>query len=323
MNTRIIELRCSQLIVRLIPFGARVISISVPDKKGVMEDIVISPASISGFSSQEFQYHGATIGRYANRIANGRYTYEGKTVQVTTNEKNNSLHGGITGFHNVDWKIDFQNSKQCTFTYQSKNGEEGFPGNLDATLIYEITAEQELTLTYSATTDAPTPVNFTHHSYFNLSGNSKRNIDEHYLQIKAQKFLPTDKHGIPLGLQKQVSNGPFDFNATRKIGRTDNVSDQLSLKGGYDHTFVIDTIEEEVPIARLEDKTSGRYMEIVTSEPGLQLYTCGHLKNESIALCLEPQHFPDSPNRPEFPNTFLNPGEVFHSFTKFRFGLLS
>ncbi len=315
----------SGMEVKIINYGGIVTSIKTPDKDGNFENVVL------GFNSLEkylegTPYFGAIIGRYGNRISNGEFELNDEKYQLATNNGRNHLHGGEIGFDKVFWEAETLPNNVLKMSYLSKDGEEGYPGNLKIEVVYTLTEENELRIDYKATTDKATPVNLTNHSYFNLSGDPESLILDHILQIEANHYTPVDEGLIPTGEIATVAETPFNFMEPKSIGeRIDNVP------GGYDHNFVLKEFEEELPVvATLTDQESGRVMEVLTSEPGLQFYSGNFLDgsitdsdgtvfNKHAALCLETQHFPDSPNKPEFPSTILNPGEEYTTTTIYRF----
>jgi len=281
-------------------------------------------------------YLGAIVGRYANRIANGTFTLDGKTYTLPKNDGPNTLHGGLTRtFDKVVWDAEPLKGKNgVSFSYLSKDGEEGFPGNLKVTVTYSLTDGNALIIDYSATTDKSTPINVSQHSYFNLKGEGNGDILDHEIMINADRFTPVDKNLIPTGELRPVKGTPFDFTKSTKIGaRIDDNYEQLVLGHGYDHNFVLNTKPNEnglVLAARVHEPTTGRSLEVWTTQPGVQFYSGnfldgsvtgkeGHVYKRRYGLCLETQHFPDSPNHPDFPSTILKPGEKFHQTTVFKF----
>jgi len=313
---------------KLITYGATVAELHVPDKNGKMGDVVLGFDNLPGYLGPHPHFGGA-IGRYGNRIAKGKLTVDGKEYQLAINNPPNSLHGGPTGFDKRVWKgepVETKDGAAARFTYFSKDGEENFPGNLTATVTYTLTNANEFKLEYTATTDKDTVVNLTNHSYFNLAGSG--DILKEVLYLNADKYTPVDLTLIPTGEIASVENTPLDFRKPREIGaRIAEIKDI----GGYDHNFVVNGKAGTMRIvARVTDPVSGRQMEVWTTEPGVQFYSAIGL-NGSItgkggiaypkygALCLETQHFPDSPNRPNFPSTLLKPGAKFHSETIYKF----
>lgn len=328
----------SGMEARVIDYGGIIVSLRVPDSAGQLDDVVLGFDSLEGYVA-EHPYFGALIGRYGNRIANGSFTIDGETYQLPINNGPNSLHGGNRGFDKVVWRAEpFENERGrgIILRYTSPDGEEGYPGTLEARVTYTLTDDNELVFDYHATTDRATPVNLTQHSYFNLAGNGAGTILDHEIEINASRFTPVDSDLIPVGELRPVSGTPFDFSAPAAIGsRIDADDEQLRFAGGYDHNFVIDRGEEDslVLAARVQETTSGRVMEVLTTEPGVQFYTGnfldgslsgkgGAVYEQRTGFCLETQHFPDSPNQPEFPSTILRPGEEYRSSTVFRFSTL-
>lgn len=316
----------------ITPFGGKLISLWVPDRNGKLGDIVLGYDSAKQYVSGN-PYFGAMIGRYGNRIANGKFTLEGKTYQLALNNGANALHGGPRGFHNVLWqKTNDGNPGSVVLTYVSKDGEEGYPGTLRAKVTYTLTDDNELMIDYEATTDATTVVNLTHHSFFNLAGAGSGDILNHELMINADRFTPVDAGLIPTGELQPVKGTPFDFTSPTKIGAriTDN-DEQLKNGKGYDHNWVlVKNVNEFSLAATVKEPASGRVMEVWTTEPALQFYSGNFLDGSDIgkgglrydfrsAICLEAQHYPDSPNQPSFPSTVLKPGEVYKQKTTYKF----
>lgn len=320
------------LKAKIMTYGATLISLEVPDRKGQMADIVLGHKELEGYLKRETNpYFGATVGRYANRIAKGKFILDGIEYYLATNDGPNHLHGGLKGFDRVVWKAETFEEERAVglrFSYLSPDGEEGYPGNLNCTVIYRLTEDNELRLDYEATTDKATPVNLTHHSYFNLAGEGQGTILEHELMINADYYTPVNAELIPTGEISPVKGTPFDFTVPKPIGLE---IDQV--QGGYDHNFVLRESESSLKLAaRLFEPVSGRLLEIYTTEPGLQFYSGnfldGSIKGKSgrpyqkhAGLCLETQHFPDSPNRPHFPSTVLRQGEKYISTTVHRFSI--
>ena len=316
-------------------YGARLVSLLVPDKNGHLTDVVVGFDSVEEFKSCPEPYYGATIGRYANRISNGLFNLEGRTYTLATNNAPNHLHGGINGFHNVVWNAEQLDERTLLLTYLSVDDEEGYPGNLNVELVYLLTEENELKLSFKAVTDKTTVVNLTNHAYFNLNGQGSGSIEEHLLEINADHFTPIDETSIPLGILQPVADTAFNFRNPVPIGAHINDDDiQLKNGKGYDHNFVLNKNANELLgfAARAIGDMSGVVMEVYTKEPGIQLYTGNFMKGENkikggatdnyrTAFCLETQHFPDSPNRPSFPSTILEPEDVYQTETVFRFGV--
>jgi aldose 1-epimerase len=323
------------LYTKICAYGGRVMSLFTPDRNGNFEDIVLGYDSPEEYLASNEKYYGATIGRYGNRIAKGSFTIGNQTCQLATNNGNNSLHGGPGGFHNVYWKIVQPDGKTLEMEYVSKDMEEGFPGNLNVKVIYSLTDSNELKIEYFATTDKPTVVNLTHHSFFNLTGNPRKSINDHVLEIPAEYYTPVNSELIPTGEIAPVQGTPFDFRTPAVIGaRVDEKHEQLIFGRGYDHNWVLDPRGERKTFeraARVTDPVSGRTMEVYTNEPGIQFYGGNFLNGKDLgkgkipynfrtAFCLETQHFPDSPNQSSFPSTLLNPGETYHSVCIYKFG---
>ena len=320
--------------VRILTFGGIVQSIEVPDRSAHVADVVLGFPTLDGYlnnTGSAKTYFGAIIGRYGNRIAKGKFTLGGKTYTLATNNPPNHLHGGNKGFDKQLWTITTKESGEgssAIFTRTSPDGEEGYPGTLQVRVTYTLTDKNELILDYHATTDKPTPVNLTQHTYWNLAGEGSGDILGHQLTINADRFTPVDTTLIPTGELASVSGTPFDFRQPTAIGaRIDQNNDQLKKGPGYDHNWVLNRKGSGPEFAaRLRDPQSGRTLEIATTEPGLQFYSGnfldGALTGKSgkpyarrTGLCLETQHFPDSPNQPNFPSTILQPGKSYDSRT--------
>jgi aldose 1-epimerase len=316
---------------RVIAYGGIVQSLKVPDKSGNSADIVLGFDTLDEYVRGNKAYFGAIIGRYANRIAGGKFQLDGKTFSTPLNDgpdKNhpvNTLHGGLKGFDKVVW-TGKQIPHGVELTYVSRDGEEGFPGTLTAVVRYTLMGK-DLKIDYSATTDKDTVLNLTNHSYFNLAGAGNGDILKNELKINASRYTPTDEAAIPTGELSQVERTPFDFRKPTAVGaRINDDNEQLKKGHGYDHNFVLD---DGAVAAEVYDPANGRVLEVITDQPGVQLYT-GNFLDGSIgkggkaygrrtALCLETQHFPDSPNHPKFPSTELRPGEKYHTVTIYRF----
>ncbi len=318
----------SRVTVQIINYGGIITSILVPDRHGEITDIVQGFDELSDYSIIN-QYFGAIIGRYANRIAGGRFKLDGKEYNLSINDGENHLHGGIKGFNRVIWDAEIVADKtgdSVRLTYLSKDGEEGYPGNLKVTITYSLSYQNELSISYEAETDKPTIVNLTNHSFFNLSASGSGNILNHELMIRANHYTEIGKGLIPNGEIKKVFGSPFDFTEPQKIG-----SRIKETNGGYDHNFVLNKRGKELSLAAyVFEPTTGRSMEVYTTEPGLQFYSGnffdGSLKGKGgkaykkhSGFCLEAQHFPDSPNKPDFPATTLNPGEIYKQLTIYKF----
>jgi len=316
--------------VKITNYGGAVTSFIVPDKNGNYSSVIVGFDSLQPYL-QKPPYFGALIGRYGNRIGNAKFILDNKTYELNANDGKNTLHGGLKGFDKAVWdaSVPSDTIPSLVLSYESKDGEEGFPGNLTVQVTYTLTDEDELKIEYNAETDKPTPVNLTNHSYFNLSGNVENSILDETLWIDADKYTPVDSTLIPTGEIKPVKGTPFDFTTAKKIGR-----DIDSVKGGYDHNFVLNRKDSSSlqKVAELADSIGGRSMEVFTTQPGLQFYTGNFLDGtfrnhggnpltKHSALCLETQHFPDSPNKPNFPSTILQPGEKYHQVTVYKIKL--
>ena len=320
--------------VRAMNYGGIILSVRVPDRKGQMADIALGHDTLEGYIPNP-PYLGAIVGRYANRIANGKFTLDGKTYSLPVNNGSNSLHGGLKGFDKVVWDAEPLKGKTgVAFRYLSKDGEEGYPGNLKVKVTYTLTEANQLFIEYEATTDKATPINLSQHSYFNLAGEGNGDVLSHEVMINADRFTAVDKNLIPTGELRSVKGTPLDFTGPTKVGaHIDDNYDQLAIAGGYDHNFIINRRSEDnglVLAARIYEPTSGRALEVSTTEPAVQFYTGnfldgtvtgkqGHVYKRRYGFCLETQHYPDSPNHPDFPMTILKPGETFRSKTVFTF----
>jgi aldose 1-epimerase len=319
--------------VSVLTYGGIVRALVVPDRRGRLDDIVLGHDQLDGYLRSS-PYFGAIVGRYANRIANGRFTLDGVTYQLPVNNGPNSLHGGTRGLDKVVWRAaPFERATESgvVLSHASPDGDMGYPGRLDATVTYTWNDRDELTVDYAARSDKATPVNLSQHSYFNLTGGA-RDILDHRLQLNASRFTTVDSTLIPTGALSPVAGSPFDFRTATAIGARIGLADgQLQKGGGYDHNFVLDGAGMRVA-ARASDPSSGRTMEIRTDQPGIQFYS-GNFLDGSITgkggvvyrhrwgFCLETQHFPDSPNQPAFPSTTLRPGATYRSRTVFAFGV--
>lgn len=314
-------------------YGAKIVSLMVPDKDGKLVDVVLGHANIDDYLHSGEPTFGATCGRYANRIAKGRFTLDGVVYdQLAINNGPNSLHGGLRGFHFRAWEWERIDDQAIRLSYTSADGEEGYPGEVKASVTTRLTDDNAVVLDYEATTTRPTVINLTNHSYFNLSGEGDRSVGDHLLEINADHYLPTDETAIPLGPLAPVEGTPMDFRTPHTIGeRIGEPFQQLIYGKGYDHCYALNRAGDGLTLAaRCRSPKSGIRMETYTTEPGVQLYTAnwlsdsiigkhGHPYPERCAFCLETQHFPDSPNRPEYPPTVLRPGETYRSQTVYRF----
>lgn len=321
--------------LHVISYGAIITSLRTRDRRGELDDIVLGFDQLDGYLGAH-PYFGAVVGRYANRIARGRFTLDGLAYQLPLNDGPHSLHGGTCGFDKAVWRAaPFESDRAAgvVLTHVSPDGDMGYPGRLDVRVTYTLTDADEVTVDYLAATDRPTPVNLSQHSYFNLSGGARRDILGHVLQLNANRYTPVDSTLIPTGEIAPVAGTPFDFRTATAIGaRIADSHRQLQLGVGYDHNFVLDRPEGGmVHAARVIEPTSGRTLDVFTDQPGIQFYS-GNLLDSSIrgkggriyapryGFCLETQHFPDSPNQPGFPSTIVRPGERYGSRTIFRFG---
>lgn len=321
--------------IKITNYGGIITQILTPDRNGKLEDICLGFGKLEDYFSPAYlkanPYFGAIIGRYANRIAKASFTIDGQVFRFAKNNLYNTLHGGIEGFDKKLWKAETQtenNSAQLILTYLSQDGEEGFPGNLRVRVIYELNNDNELKISYQAKPDKNTHLNLTNHTYFNLSA-GKQNVENHLLKINADYYSEADEENIPTGKSIPVSGSCMDFRQLRLIGeRIDEVNGN-----GYDHNYELNDYDGNLHlVAEAIDKESGRKLDVFTTEPGIQFYTAnwldGTLNNgrkvfsKRIGYCLETQHYPDSPNQPDFPTTLLNPGEIFQSTTIYRFSVL-
>jgi aldose 1-epimerase len=323
--------------VKITNYGAIITSIEVPDRDGQLADVTLGYSEPADYvNALEQTYFGAIVGRYGNRIAKGRFDIDGTEYTLATNNEPNNLHGGIIGFDKVVWDAEKDGDKSLKFSYHAKDMEEGFPGNLTSVVTYTLTDDNEIVVDYHATTDKPTPVNLTQHAYFNLKGEGEGTILDHELSINADHYTPVDATLIPTGELASVEGTPFDFREQKTIGRDiEQDNEQLKFGGGYDHNWVLNREkgEDELEVAAtLYEPKSGRQLEVYTTEPGIQFYSgnflTGALKGKSGkpyvrrgGICLETQHYPDSPNQPNFPSTILQPGETYASKTVFKFSV--
>ena len=318
----------SGTVVKILNYGGYITNIMVPDKAGVKEDVVLGFDSLSGYLQQGNPFMGCIVGRYANRIAKGKFTLDGKSYQLATNNNGNSLHGGLKGFDKAVWASQQQGDGSLVLTYTSKDGEEGYPGNLQVQVTYSLTPANELKIDYSAETDQATVINLTNHSYFNLSAGKDSTILGHQLMLAADRYTAVDATLIPTGELPAVKGTAMDFTKPATIG-----TDIAKVAGGYDHNWVLNKTGDSLSLAAtLYHEPSGRFMEVFTTQPGIQFYT-GNFLNGSLTgkggrkhikhagLCLETQHFPDSPNQPSFPSTVLRPGEKYHETTIYKFSV--
>jgi aldose 1-epimerase len=317
---------------RIATYGGILVSLTVPDRDGRFTDVVLGYDRLADYLKNT-SYFGAVIGRYANRIGGAKFQLNGKTYTLARNDGNNSLHGGVTGFDKVVWDAKVMNAADgpaLELNYLSRDGEEGFPGNLAVKTVYRLTDDNELRLDFTATTDAPTLCNLTNHSYFNLAG--RGDVLAHEVYLNASRFTPANGGLIPTGELKPVDGTPFDFRKPIAVGARIHIDDpQLKFARGYDQNFVVDKPAGQLGLhARVHEPVTGRMMEVLSTEPGVQLYTSNHLDGSltgkdgwayarHAALCLEPQHFPDSPNQPGFPSSVLLPGQTYRNSIIYKF----
>lgn len=319
--------------MKVTNFGARVTHLWVPNKDGNLVDVVLGFETLDGYTESSEKYFGAAIGRYGNRIANGKFTLDGEEYTLPTNNNGQTLHGGPGGLDYVIWDVEKSGENGLIFSYTSPDGEEGFPGELKVKMIYTLTDDNEFKVTYQAETDKATPVNLTHHSFFNLNGAGNGNVLDHTLQLNASKYTPVNEVLIPTGEISTVEGSPFDFTTATKIGeRIEQENEQLKFGGGYDHNWVLDkTGNDLTQAAVISSPQTGIEMEVWTTEPAIQFYS-GNFLDGTItgkggkayelrsAFCLETQHYPDSPNQPNFPSTILEPGEKYEQTCIYKFG---
>jgi len=317
------------ITVKITNYGGIITSIIAPDKNGNTDDIVLGYDNFQDYLDNP-AYMGCIVGRYANRVAKASFTLDGIKYNLAKNIGEDSLHGGWKGFNKVVWNVEKFEAKTAAgikLNYVSKDGEEAYPGNLEVTVLFTLNINNELKIEYQATTDKATPVNLTHHSYFNLNGFMNQNALNHSLKINADKFVAVDEKYIPTGVLSDLRNSPLDFNISTNVGSRIN-----QVPGGYDHTYVLKNKNKFDLIAELSEPNSGRVIEVFTTEPGVQFYAGnsldGSIKGKNgisykkhYGLCLETQHFADSPNQPSFPNTILRPGEKYTQTTVYKFGI--
>ena len=320
--------------VKITNYGGIVVSLTAPDRTGKLDDVVLGYETLREYLAGS-PYFGALIGRYGNRIGAARFTLDGAEYTLAANDGANSLHGGDRGFDKVLWRaeaVEGEREDSLKLTYLSADGEEGYPGNLSVSVVYTWTGDNELRIDYTAKTDRKTVLNLTHHSYFNLAGAGVGDNLAHEMMIHADRFTPVDAGLIPTGELRSVEGTPMDFRQPTPIGeRIDADDEQLTLAGGYDHNWVLNGADSSpAPAALVHEPTTGRIMEVLTTEPGIQFYAGNFLDGSQVgkggqaypyrsAFCLETQHFPDSPNRPEFPSTVLGPGQTYRQTTVYRF----
>ena len=321
--------------VAITNYGGRVVALVVPDKNGVLTDITLGYDSLNHYRTRNEAYFGALIGRYGNRIAKAQFSLNGKTYQLAANNGVNSLHGGPSGFHNQVWDAVQKDGRTLELAYISKDGEEGYPGNLTVKVIYTLTDANELKIDYEAATDQATVVNLTNHAYFNLNGQGNETITDHMLTIYASKYSAVDTTLIPAGDPVSVDATPFDFRVSKQVGKDINAADAQIKNGlGYDHNFVLDKkqITGLEKAASVYAPSTGILMDVFTTEPAIQFYSGNFLDGKLIgkqqkqygyrsAFCLETQHYPDAPNQPSFPSTVVEPGKKYQTTTIYQFGI--
>ncbi|MGI8671848.1 MAG: aldose epimerase family protein [Luteitalea sp.] len=320
--------------VKAITYGGIITSLRVPDKAGQLGDVVLGYDSLQGYVDKS-PFFGCIVGRYGNRIGKGRFTLDGRTYTLPTNNGENHLHGGPQGFDKANWKaapFERADAVGVVWTHTSPDGDMGYPGTLAATVTYTLTNDNTLRFDYEATTDKATPVNLTQHTYFNLAGAGSGDVLRHEIEIDADRYTPVDKGLIPTGVLASVEDTPFDFRTATAIGARIGADDpQIAVGGGYDHNVVFTAGGNEGTRVRVHDPASGRTLSMVTTQPGVQFYTGnfldgtitgkgGKVYGKRSGFCLETQHFPDSPNKPDFPSTILRPGETYRQSTAYTFG---
>lgn len=316
----------NEMEVKITNYGGIVTSIRTPDAEGNLDNVVLGFESLDKYQPND-PYLGAIIGRYGNRIEDGEFSIDGTVYELATNDGNNHLHGGDEGFDKKLWDAEMQDDGSLKLTHLSEDGEEGYPGNLDVTVVYSLTNDNELRIEYEATTDKATPVNLTNHAYFNLSGQPDATILDHELTLNADRYTPVNDELIPTGELAEVEGTPFDFTEAKEVG-----AEIEEVEGGYDHNWVLNNSEDDslFHAATLYHEESGREMQVFTEEPGIQFYSGNFLDGslegpdgtpfvQHAALCLETQHFPNSPNEPNFPSTILEPGETYQTTTIYQF----
>ena len=322
----------SGMKVTITNYGGKIVHMLVPDKEGELVDVNLGYDNLDGYLKTSEIYFGSIIGRYGNRIAGGKFTIDSVEYTLAQNNGPNNLHGGKVGFNNVVWEVKSSSPKSITLVYTSADGEEGFPGELAVEVTYVLTDQNEIVMTYDATTDKATHVNLTNHAFFNLNGDGSGTVNDHVLMVKASNYTPVDETLIPLGENASVEGTPFDFRTPTAIGaRVDVEDEQLGYGNGYDHNFVLDkgiTASPEL-VATIKSEQTGIELDVLTTEPGLQFYGGNFLNGSETgkngtynfrgAFCLETQHYPDTPNNPNFPTTLLKPGEQYHTVSIYRF----
>lgn len=335
-QTNLYVLKNGNIQAAITNYGARVVSLLVPDKSGKMTDVCVGFDNVNDYTQGGDTYFGAIVGRYGNRIAKGKFKLDGKEYTLATNNSPNHLHGGNKGFSRVVWDAQQPNDTTLELTYISKDGEEGYPGTLTSKVTYTLTSNNELKIEYEATADKKTVLNLTNHTYFNLNGEGSGTINDHLMMINSDKFTPVDSTLIPTGKLEPVANTPFDFRIPTTIGAriNDTTNTQLKYGKGYDHNFVLNKNNGDslTKAAEVAGDKSGIVMDVFTREPGIQFYggnfmngshklKSGKTDDHRTAFCLETQHYPDSPNQPNFPSTILEPGKVYKTTTVYAFSV--
>ena len=335
-QTDLFTLKNDNIELQITNYGARIVSYLVRNKEGKTTDIVVGFDNLDDYIKADERYYGAIVGRYANRIAKGRFILEGKEYKLATNNGPNHLHGGNKGFQDVVWEVVEARENTLMLKYFSKDGEEGYPGNLEATITYKLNGN-DLEMDFQANTDKATVFNITNHAFFNLNGQGSGTVYDHQLYINADHYTPVDETAIPTGEIASVEETPFDFRKTNTIGsRFKQKNQQLTIGNGYDHNYVLNrSVKDALQLAaRATGDQTGIVLEVLTTEPGMQFYSGNFMKSKHVikygfrddpytAFCLETQHFPDSPNHSHFPTTVLKPGEHFRSKTIFRINILN
>lgn len=322
------------MVAQITNLGGKVVNLWTPDRNGDFEDVVLGFSTINEYMNTSEIYFGSLIGRYGNRIAKGHFTIGDSTYTLAQNNGENALHGGVKGYNNVVWDASQIDDHTLVLTYFSPDGEEGYPGNLNVKVQYQLKEDNELKIEYWATTDKTTPVNLTHHSFFNLKGAGHGTVLNHVVQINADYYTPVDAGLIPTGEIAPVEGTPMDFRTSTAIGaRINDDFEQLKFGNGYDHNWVLNEADDKISYAaKVLEPESGRTMEVYTNEPGLQFYTGNFLDGTAIgkegvpyvfrgAFCMETQHYPDSPNKPDFPSAILEPGQEYYSVCVYKFGV--
>ncbi len=332
------DLQIPGLRIQATDWGASLVSVEVPDREGQVADVLLGYDSVEGYGARGGPYFGAVVGRFANRIAKGRFTLDGETFELPINNGPNSLHGGLDGLSRVPWQgrqVESERGPAVEFRHVSRHGAEGYPGELAVLVRYRLESPSDLVIEAEATTDRPTVVNLSYHGYFNLAGEGRGDILEHEVRLLASRYTPVDENLIPTGEIASVDGTPMDLRSWTRVGQhIDDDFEQLSLAGGYDHNWVIDRSPgcpvELTAAAAVRDSGCGRRLDVLTTQPGVQFYAGNFLDGSVLGksgktygrrsgLCVETQHFPDSPNQPEFPSTVLRPGRRYHHTTVYRF----